>query len=371
MTRRPTSAVINTESLRHNYRQIRDRISGTTKIMAVVKANAYGHGDVEVARVLESIGCEFFGVAIPEEGAKLRANGIIKPIVVLGGLYRGQVEDIFKLELTPVVFDMETARLIDAQASLSGRPKKIHVKIDTGMSRLGVLSGDALEFFRELKALKNLSVEGILSHFVESESEDRSYTREQLRRFVSTVEAVKGLGFSPELIDMANSAAAADFPEAHLNLVRPGLMLYGSYPAAGLREKIKLRPVMELKTEVMLLKKIPAGSTVSYGRTFTAGRETVIATLPIGYADGLPRRLSGAGEVLIRGKRAPIAGRVCMDLTMCDATGIESVKAGDEAVIIGSRGDETITAEEVAERAGTISYEVFCNISSRVPRVYI
>ncbi len=371
MDRRPTVAFIDTEALRHNYSVLKRLIPNGARIMAIVKANAYGHGDIEVARVLEGVGCCHFGVAILEEGCRLRQAGIKGTIVILGGIYPGQVMEIFGLDLTPVVFDLDGARVIDAAAASMGAVKKIHVKIDTGMGRLGVPSAGAIPFFEEIKRLRHVSVEGVLSHFSESESVDRGFTQRQLKEFLGVVEGIKGLGFSPDIIDMANSAAALDYPASHLGMVRPGLMLYGSYPSQRLRESIDLRPVLELKTRIMSLKRVPAGYPVSYGRTFVTKRESLIATLPLGYADGLPRRLSGTGEAIVGGLRVPLAGRVCMDLAMCDVTDVPGVKTGDEAVIIGAQGGERITVEEVAEKAGTISYEVLCNISGRVPRVYL
>ena len=371
MERRPTSAIIDTEALKHNYFQLRNAVSEASKVMAVVKANAYGHGDIEVAGVLERIGCEFFGVAIAEEGERLRSNGITRPIVVLGGIYPGQIKDIFPLDLTPVVFDIGTAQYINSYAKAIGAVKKVHVKIDTGMGRLGLLTEEVARFFEAFKELENLRLEAVLSHFAEAESADRDFTGRQLEDFVKSVDVIRDMGFAPEYIDMANSAATVSYPASRMDIVRPGIMLYGSYPAPRYSKEISLKPVLTLQTRILHLKKVPAGFTVSYGRTFTAKKESVIATLPIGYADGLPRRLSGTGEVLVRGERAPIAGRVCMDLTMCDVTNINGVAVGDPVVVIGTQGAESIAVEEVAERSGTISYEIFCNISGRVPRVYI
>ncbi|MDP2689494.1 MAG: alanine racemase [Deltaproteobacteria bacterium] len=371
MEKRPTSAIIDMEALRHNYRQLRAKLPRAAKMMAIVKANAYGHGDVRTAGLLEGLGCEFFGVAIAEEGARLREGGIKAPVVVLGGIFPRQVKELFAFGLTPVVFDMETARRIDSFAREAGIVKKIHVKIDTGMGRLGLLPAQAAPFFTELKALGNISVEAVLSHFSESEASDRDFSKKQLAAFLETIDAIRALGFDPGLVEIANSAAAASFPEARLDLVRPGIMLYGSYPAPHLRGAVALKPVMKLRTEILSLKTLDAGSPVSYGRSFVTKRRSVIATLPIGYGDGLPRGLSNKGAVLVRGARAPIVGAVCMDLTMCDVTGIPGASPGDEAVIIGAQGEAGITAEEVASTIGTISYEVFCGISSRVPRVYI
>lgn len=371
LEKRPTSAYIDTEALKFNYLQLRRQVSENTKFMAIVKANAYGHGDLEAAKVLQSLGCEYLGVAIPEEGAKLRLGGIKSPIVILGGVYPGQFSEIFELDLTPVVFDVDTARLLNDFAKKAGVKKKVHVKIDTGMGRLGLLPAQIEGFFKEFKSLSGLKLEAVLSHFAESESLDPSYSQAQLGLFKKAVEEIKGLGVIPDFMDMANSAAAVNLKDSQLNLIRPGIMLYGSYPARHLREKITLKPVMELKTRILHLKGLGPGSSVSYGRKFITKRDSLIAILPIGYADGLPRRLTGVGEVLIRGKRAPIAGAVCMDLTMADVTGIPGVAVGDEAVIIGRQGGQEITAEDIAEKTGTISYEIFCNVSPRVPRIYV
>lgn len=371
MVTRPTSAIIDTGALKFNFLELRNRIPQNTKIMAIVKANAYGHGDAEVARTLEALGCEYFGVALLEEGARLRSRGIRAPIAVLGGVYPGQMKELFELNLTPVVFDIETARRIDSHAGSLGALKKIHVKIDTGMGRLGLQPVEVGPFFQAARGLKHIQVEALLSHFVEAEAEDKEFSKLQLKLFLESVEKTKGLGFAPGFIDMANSAAAVDYMDSHLGLVRPGLMLYGSYPDRRLAGKIRLKPVMSLKTRILHLKELPAGANVSYGRRWTAKRRSLIATLPIGYADGLPRRLTGVGEALCGGRRVPMAGTVCMDLTMCDVTDVPGVKAGDEVVLIGEQGGERISAEEVAEKAGTISYEIFCGISQRVPRVYI
>jgi len=342
--------------------------------MAIVKANAYGHGDVQCARIFEDAGCDCLGVAIPEEGAALRKAGIKLPIVVLGGIFPGQIKDVFELDLTPVVFDISTARLISSFArsgSASGKIKNIHVKIDTGMGRLGLLAHQVSPFFNALKELPGIKVQALLSHFSESEDAESAFTKIQLGAFLDIVKEINELGFDPEFIDMANSAAAIAHPDTHLNLVRPGITLYGAYPAPALKQKTALKPVMQLKTRIMLLKNVPAGFFISYGRKFATTRESVIATLPIGYADGLPRRLSGVGSVIVRGRKVPITGVVCMDLTMCDVTDVPDVTAGDEAVIIGHQDSTAITVEDVAAQAGTISYEILCNISARVPRVYI
>ncbi len=369
MHKRPTEAHIDLRALEHNYLELRG-VAPETALMAVVKANAYGHGAVEVARRLEALGCPFFGVAIPEEGAELRGAGIKGPIAVLGGIFADQAPDIVELGLTPVVFDMTVARALDRAAKGRGMTLNIHVKVDTGMGRLGIQPADATLFFNELKGLGNLRVESLITHFAESESVDKEFSQKQLSAFHMTAEAIKNAGTDPGSLETANSAALVDFAPSRLDMARPGIMLYGSYPDARLRASVLLKPVMTLKTRILHLKEVPAGFTVSYSRRFTTKKPSVIATLPIGYADGVPRSLGNTGEALVGGMRAPYAGTVCMDLLMLDVTGIPGVRQGDEAVLIGTQGNETITAEEVAEKADTISYEIFCRISGRVPRIY-
>lgn len=368
--RRPTTAFIDLEALRFNYTQLKARIAKGVKVLAMVKANAYGHGAVEVTRTLEGMGCDMFGVALCEEGIELREAGIKAPILVMGGVYKGQIGSLIAFNLTPVVFDIDTATAIDEALRASGKKLPIHVKIDTGMGRLGLLPHQVAQSFRQLKGLKNLEVEGLLTHLAEADEEDKGFSREQLETFLRVMEVVNGLGFNPPLKHIANSAAIVDYPPSHFNLVRPGIMLYGSYPSRGFKDKIMLRPVMRLVTRIIQLKRVESGFSISYGRTYITEKETTIATIPIGYGDGYPRRLSGLGEVLVRGKRAPIVGAICMDLTMLDVTHIEGVSIGDEVVIIGRCGMDDITVEEVAERSGTIPYEILCGIGNRVPREY-
>ncbi len=371
MKRRPTTAVIDTEALRSNYSQLKDKVVGGVDIMAVVKSNAYGHGDVEVARTLASLGCDLFGVAMPEEGARLRDAGIKSAIVVLSSVVPEQVGILFDYDLTPAVFDIDSARLINDLATSSGCIKDIHLKIDTGMGRLGVRPDGLKPFLEGLQGLKSLNLAGVYSHFAEMEAEDKAFSTVQLECFTKAVEEVRVLGFTPRYAHMANSAAVAGFAESHFNLVRPGIMLYGSYPAAHFTSRIELRPVMRIETRILSLKRLPPGTPISYSRSFVTARESLIAVLPIGYGDGLPRSLSGKGTVLVRGVRAPMVGLICMDFVMCDVTDVEGVRVGDSVVVLGSDGSEVITAEEMAGKIGTISYEIFCNITARVPRVYI
>lgn len=376
MGNRPTSLYIHRDNLKYNYLELTKLIAPGTTTMAVVKANAYGHGDIEITSALEELGCETFGVAMVEEGLRLRQGGIKGRIVILGGTYAGQAADCFEHALTPVVYDLAMARELDSLATERKTTIKIHVKIDTGMGRIGCRADEIKGFFTSLKELNNIEVEGLLSHMSEAENADKSFSRLQLDSFKEGLTLVKTLGFEPTLTHISNSASVVDFPQSHLDMVRPGLMLYGVYPAERFKTLIDLKPVMEFKTEITQLKRVPAGQPISYGRTFTTKRDSLIATVPAGYADGVPRRLSGLsalssqGEMLVRGQRAPITGVVCMDMTMLDVTEIENANLGDEVLIIGSQGTEEITALDIAEKVGTIPYEILTNIGARVPRVY-
>lgn len=370
---RPTTAEIDLDALEFNYRQVRRKTPDTTKILAVVKADGYGHGAVTIAKELQNLGVDLLGVAICEEGIALRRAGILTPIIVLNGIFDQQAREVVANDLTPVIFDVSTAQNLSAEGKRAEKRIAIHVKIDTGMGRVGVLPADIDSFFRKLVEMENLDVEGVLSHLSTADGddrEDRMFSSLQLRIFEESLERIRALGFSPRLTHLANSAATMDSLSSPCNLVRPGLILYGVYPSLRFAQTIKLKPVMTLKTEVIQVKRVPRGFCVSYGRTFITTRESIIATLPIGYADGYRRLLSNKGEALIRGEKVPVVGTVCMDMIMVDVTKVPNVQMGDEAVLMGRQGDGEISAEDIAKKMQTISYEVFCGVSKRVPRVY-
>jgi len=368
---RPTVGEVDLGALEFNYRQIQKRIPVGVKLLAVVKADAYGHGAIPVSLRLEKLGVEYLGVAIPEEGVELRRGGVKVPILVLGGVYGGDVEEIFRFHLTPVVFKKDSLRLLSREAEKRRRKVMVHLKVDTGMGRLGVPFSLWPDFLKEVKRFAELEVEGILSHFSMTD-EGKGYTQNQWRAFQKAVALAEEVGISCQYLHMASSATLMAFPSysASAKLVRPGIMLYGSYPSPTFRPLIPLKPVMTLKTHIHFLKRVPSGARISYGGTFTTERNSLIATLPIGYADGYSRHLSNRGEVLIHGKRAPVVGKVCMDFIMVDVTNIPRVSVGDEVILMGRQGREQITVEEIAEKINTISYEVFCLIGKRVPRVY-
>ena len=365
---RPTAALIDLQALAHNFHEAKKRAGGR-KVLAVVKAQAYGHGAVPVARRLLDLGADMLGVALVEEGRELRGAGIEAPVLVMGAVFPEQAEELVRLRLTPAVASLAVARALSGAAQRQGTLAAAHVKIDTGMGRIGLAPEAAADFIAEAARLKGVRIEGLMTHFADADLRDKQFAAGQVDRFEGLIAALEGRGLSVPVRHAANSAALLDYGRALFTMVRPGIMLYGYDPLEGTCGA-DLRPVLSLVTRIAFLKRVPAGTPVSYGRTFITGRESLIATVPIGYADGYSRGLSNRGEALVQGKRAPVAGRVCMDMTMLDVTDVPGVREGDETILIGSQGGERITADDVAARTGTISYEVLCAIGSRVPRVY-
>ncbi|MBI4523458.1 MAG: alanine racemase [Deltaproteobacteria bacterium] len=367
---RPTVCLIDSEALRWNFRQVRETIGPDVKILSVVKANGYGHGASGVARVLEQAGTDLFGVATLEEGVELRQAGIRSPIILLAGVYPEQVDELIRYDLTPAVSELAMLRSLEMLARGRGASLNFHLKVDTGMGRIGFIPVEIDSWLQELAKLEALKLQGLFSHFSHADSVTGDYTRCQLEVFGLVINKLHERGYDPPFLHIANSAAVITFPEAYLNLVRPGLMLYGIHPSPETTHHVSLRPALSWKTRILQIKRLPAGASISYGRTFITPRESVIGTLPVGYADGYSRLLSNRGVVLVRGKRAPIVGRLCMDLTMVDLTEIPGAGLGDEAVLLGRQGGETISADEMAGWADTISYEILTSIGARVPRVY-
>ena len=367
---RPTFCHIDLGALRWNFRQARKKIAAGVKILSVVKADAYGHGAGRMARILENEGSDAFGVATVEEGVELRQAGIGAPVLVLAGIYPGQLDEVTKNALTPVICDLEMLRQVEAAAVERGHTLKFHLKVDTGMGRIGLLASEIASWLPSLREPRALKLEGVLSHFSQAEGVSGEYTQNQLKLFLSVLERLKAAGYDPSMVHMANSAAVITLPRAHFSLVRPGLMLYGVYPAPHMTDDIELKPVLSWKTRILQLKKVPQGSRISYRGTFVTERESLIATLPVGYADGYNRLLSNRGEVLVHQQRAPVVGAVCMDLTMVDVTAIREVRQGDEVVLVGKQGGQAISVGEMAAWANTIPYEILTSISARVPRYY-
>ena len=370
--RRPTWAEIDLEALAGNFRAVRETVGAGIRVMCVVKADAYGHGAVACARRLEAEGADWFAVALPEEGIELREAGIERPVLLLEGFWRGQAAACLKYELVPVVYRLDTAAALDAAARDAGRVADVHVKIDTGMGRLGVRYDEAAEFARALKGFANLRVDGLMTHFAAADDPDRDcFTEDQIARFGLAREAVRAAGHAPALEDLANSAAAFAHPAARGNMVRPGGVLYGLWrDVLPPQERLPaLRPVMAVRSRITQLKYVNTGETLGYGCTFVASRRTLVATLPAGYHDGYPRALSNRGRVIVRGTYAPVVGRVSMDLTLVDVTDVRGVQPDDVVTMLGTDGDLAVHAEDLARTAGTISYEITCGISRRVPRV--
>ena len=364
---RPTRAEIDLHALSHNYAEVTRRIGGR-KVLAVVKAQAYGHGSVPVSRHLAGLGAHMLGVALVEEGRDLRDAGITAPILVMGPVFPEQAEALVGANLTPVVYTLPVAKALSDAARNAGRTVPVHVKIDTGMGRIGLTPEAAADFISAITMLPGVVVEGLMTHFADADLRDKKFAVVQMDRFESLIGSLDAKGITVPLRHAANSAAVLEYDRALLTMVRPGLMLYGYDPLES-GVAADLRPVLSLVTRIAYIKQVPAGVPISYGRTFVTKRESLIATIPIGYADGYSRGLSNKGEALVRGKRVPVAGRVCMDMTMLDVTEVPGVADGDEAVLIGSRGNERISADDIAAKTGTIAYEVLCGISGRVPRV--
>jgi len=367
---RPTRAEIDLNAIAANVRAACGLAGPGCPVMAVVKANAYGHGAVPVARAALAAGATWLGVALPEEAAMLRVAGIASRILVLGPIAPEQASLVACHDLDQCVSDPVQAEFLNRAATSAGRPLRLHLKVDTGMGRVGVSLREVGPTVTRIAALPAVRLAGLMTHFAESDAADPAFTREQLARFAAATGAVRAAGVPIPLRHAANSAALLHHPEARLDMVRPGIMLYGCHPCDRRPNDPTLAPALRFRTVVSHLKDLPAGGSVSYGRTFVAPHDLRIATLPVGYADGLARLLSGQGQVLIGGQRVPIVGRVCMDMTMVDVTGVPDVRVGDEAVLIGRQDAEEITADEVAALTGTISYEVLCRIGARVPRVY-
>jgi alanine racemase len=372
--RRPTWAEIDLDALASNLRVIREQVGRDVKVMAAVKADAYGHGAVACARRLEAEGVDWFGVALPEEGVELRAAGISRPILCLGGFWEGQQNVCLRQNLTPVVYRLDMIESLDRVAGEAGVIADVHVKIDTGMGRLGMRGDEVREFCEALSRFPNIRVDGLMTHLAAADDPaQENFTKGQLERFQQAIDIFRDRGVTPSHIHAANSAATFAYPLARGNMVRPGGTLYG-FVRDVLPPGVKtssLRPVMSLRSRIMLLKTIGKGEHLGYGCTFQTTRESRIATVPIGYDDGYRRSLSNLGRVIVGGVFAPVVGRVSMDLTLIDVTDVPGVALDDQVTLLGRDGELSISAEDLAELAGTISYEITCGISARVPRKYL
>nr|WP_253299235.1 alanine racemase [Paenibacillus barcinonensis] len=366
------------DHLRSNVTAFREALPQRTKFLACVKANAYGHGAVEMARELERLGVDYLSVAFLDEALELRLHGITSPILVLGYTPPEGVAAAWQHNVTITLFSRDVLEAIRQQdASCFANKLKVHIKIDSGMGRLGLLPGhEAIEFIQEVSSMEHVMLEGMFTHYAKADEQDKTYTLEQYQRFQSVAQTLRDQGCVIPIIHTANSAAAIDTPELSYDMVRVGISLYGLYPSTEVNHQaVKLLPVLTLKTKAVLVKTLPPHWGISYGtRYFTQGNER-IATLPIGYADGFSRMLTGKAQVLVRGRRVPVVGTICMDQCMVSlqsfAQEAEEIQAGEEVVLIGHQLDGVITASEVADQLGTIDYEVICMMAHRIPRVYI
>ncbi|MBR4153575.1 MAG: alanine racemase [Selenomonadaceae bacterium] len=366
MILRDVYAEIDLDAIRHNLTEVRRHINPASKLCAVVKANAYGHGAIEVSKVAVECGADFLAVATVGEAIELRRAGFNLPILILGLIPQNTVDAVVANDLTQAVADFELAEKISEAAERLYKIAKVHLKIETGMGRIGADPDKAAELAVKISKLPGIELEGMFSHFADADSADRTFTNHQIEVFRETAHKIRSAGVTIKIFHLAESAAILDIPEAHFDMVRSGIINYGLYPSDSVRKTIELRPAMKLVTHIVYLKKVSAGVSIGYGREFVAERDSLIATLPLGYADGYIRAYKNF-HVEIRGQLAPVAGRVCMDQTMVDVTDIDGVKVGDEVILFGS---DLISADDAAKHLHTINYEITCLISARVPRIF-
>ena len=367
MPNRPAWAEINLQALRHNYREIKKQLAEGVKLCAVIKANAYGHGATVAARVALEEGAAYFAVAALSEAIELRQAGFTTPILVLGLIDPKDAAEVVDYDLTQVVCDLELAKALSAEAQAQDRKVKVHLKVDTGMGRIGVRKDEIGALAAEIAQLPNVVIEGMFSHFATADSKDKTYAKKQLTAFREAVDAVEAQGVKLSLRHIAESAAILEIPEAHFDMVRAGIIQYGLWPSEEVTHPIDLQPVMTLKAKITWLKTVQEGESIGYGRRFIASRTSRIATLPLGYADGYLRSYTQHGHVMVHGQKAPFAGVGCMDQMMVDVTDIPDVQVGDEVILFGT---PELTIDEVAGWGQTINYEVPCLLGARIPRVY-
>lgn len=368
---RPIWAEIDLDAIRDNVAALKRSLSNGAELMAIVKANAYGHGAIQTARAALAGGATRLGVAAVDEGVELRRAGLNCPILVLGYIPPWEADKVVFHALTPTVNTKQLALALAAASRRRGTTTPVHVKVDTGLGRFGLLPGEALDFVRCLASIPHLQLEGLWTHFATADEADKAFFNQQLETYMLTLRRLEEAGYRFSLRHTANSGATLDSPEAHLDCVRPGIAIYGLYPSNEVRHDVKLRPAMTLKSRVARVRRFPAGAAFGYGRSCIADHPVTAALVPGGYADGVRRSLSNQGEVLVRGRRARILGRVSMDQIIVDVTGIPDVAQDDEVVLLGRQGEEEITADEVAAKAGTINYDVVTGVPHRVPRVYL
>ena len=364
---RATRAIVDFGAVSHNVGEIRKKIGKKRGLMAVVKADGYGHGAVEVSKAALRSGADSLGVALPEEGQRLREAGINVPILVVGLIQPEEAYKVAKFRLSQAIASVELLEALDYEAGKASTRINVHVKVDTGMGRVGVNPDDAVSFVRKVMDFRNLNLEGIFSHFSSADERYKTFSNRQLQLFNQVINSLQLAGIEVPKKHMANSAAVLDFPQSYYDMVRPGIAICGLYPSREVKRSIKLKPAMTFKTKISQVKVVPPGTPISYGRTFVTKEKTMVATLPVGYGDGYNRLLSNRGEVLIKGHRAPVIGTICMDMCMVDVSSVEDVRPGDEVVLFG----EDLPVDEIATKIGTIVYEVVCAVNKRVPRIYV
>ncbi|MBI2842017.1 MAG: alanine racemase [Armatimonadetes bacterium] len=367
---RPTFVEIDLGAIGENVRAVRRIVGSGVRIMPAVKADGYGHGAVQVSRAALMAGADMLGVASVEEAVELREADIDAPVLILGCSSEDSTGEIVERGISSTVCDLGFACALAAQAAKREKKAHVHIKVDTGMGRIGVAMENAVDLVTALLGLPTLEIEGIYTHFPSADEKDKSFTEEQTAAFRRILKELDGRGILPPLAHAANSGAVLDHPAAYFDMVRPGIMFYGLYPSPDSTRSAPLRPALTFKTNIVFLKDVPAGTSISYGRTFITSRPTKVATIAAGYADGYSRFLSNRGEVCVKGHRAPVIGRVCMDQTLIDVTDVPDPAVGDEVVLLGGGMDYT-AVERVAELIGTIPHDVVCAIGKRVPRVYI
>lgn len=369
---RPAFAEINLDNLAYNVKNIK-KLSGKSEMIGVVKADAYGHGAIDAAKTIIKNGVKRLAVAVITEAVELRKAGIKVPIMILGYTPLNFAQDIIDYDIQPTVFSYDYASKLSSIAVNQNKKVRIHIALDTGMGRIGFLPcDDSVNAVYEISKLPNIDIEGLFSHFSTADESDKEYSMQQFKKYQWFSDELNKKGVSIKIRDLSNSAAITDLPETHFDAVRPGIILYGYYPSKEVKmDKLPLKHVMTLKANIVHIKKLKKGEYISYGRKFKCERDSIIATLPIGYADGYTRRLGKDAKVIINDSFAPVVGRICMDQCMVDITDIDNVKVGDEVILMGKSEHCSMDAEDIANILGTISYEVLCMISKRIPRIYI
>ncbi len=369
---------INLTNLKHNIQEIKGLLKGNEEVVGIIKADAYGHGAVRVAKTLQENGVDYFGVATLKEARELRVAGIKGKIMILGLTQSKDWHVILDYDLVSVLCDLNNARVLSEVAIKNNKTAEVFIAVDTGMGRIGYLIEDerdrikAIDEILEISSLPGIKIQGLFSHMSTADARDKDFSQKQERLFLNFEEACRDAGITFPTRTLANSASTMEIPSVYYDLVRPGIILYGCYPSEEVsKEAIDLKPVMSVKANIIQLKEVGPGFSVGYGRSFVSKRKSKIATLPVGYADGLPRPYSQVGKVIVQGQEAPIAGNICMDQCMVDVTDVPGVTLGDEVILMGSQGERTITAEEIGRATGTINYEILCAFGQRLEKLYI